>query len=253
MSEEIVPIDQPSTALATNAPEVPEEWGISTPKRIAQLKSARANVGNVKHGLLSTIPMICRDNSCPVKQHCVYQQRGEVTAGERCILEIGKLTEGHDRYLQEFKVDALDPEQRVDNVQIQQLLSMEIIIGRCEMLLSSGNLIEEVEVAMNPQGDVITQPMLHKAAELLPKLQRRHSEILQQLVATRKDKITVANVTGINIADFTKQLLERAQQVAARQQLMRDGKLEEADKLGIAYGIAQHLELEGETIDHPPE
>jgi hypothetical protein len=230
-------------------PSVPEEWAITTPKRAQQMERVRAGQGNIKHGLLASIPMVCRNSRCPVKQFCEYQAAGEVTEGDRCIKEIGRITEGFDRYLNEFKLDPLDPGARADLIQVEQLVMNETLITRAEQLLAVGNLIEEVEVAMNPQGDVITQPMLHKAAEFLPKLQRRHNEILQLLLATRKDKLAAAASVGINIADFTRDLIVKAQQVAARQELMRQGKLKEAEEMGFQYGINAHMTEDDEPID----
>jgi hypothetical protein len=227
---------------------LPSEWKIDTPKKLEAVKSSISS-RSVKHGILSSIPMICRDHDCPYKHHCVYQQRGEVTRGDRCVLEIGKLMEASDRYYSEFAVDPTDPGQRVDGVLIQQLLTLEILIDRCTMLLSSGNLIEEIDVAMNPAGEVIQQPQLHKAAEALPKLQRRHNEILQLLSATRKDKIAASGSQGMGIDQFTKQLIERAQITAARAALIREGNYADAETMGYKYGVDQHAD----TIDQEPE
>lgn len=246
MTDDPMPLSippDPEGTLAVPTSEalgVPEEWGLGTSKRQAQLKRARHGTGGVRHGVLSTIPMVCKDYACPFKAQCVFQQRGEVTAGERCILEIGKLTEWSERYYREFGVDPTNPEQRADAVIIQQLLMTEIVIERCQMALSSGDLIEDIEVAMNPQGDVISQPMVHKAAELLPKYQRRQNELLGLMLATRKDKVATTGQSGATVNDILRQLIERASMAAARQQLMRDGHYKEAETVGFQYGLDAH-------------
>ena len=251
----LVPLDPQLPAV--RADEVPDDWGLTSPKRAEQIAKARRNQGGVKHGILSTIPMECRAERCPYASLCSFQLAGEVVAGERCVLEIGRITESHDRYLREFKLDPLDPEMRADLIQVQQLISMEVMMGRAEMALAKGNLIEDVEVAMNPQGDVITQPMLHKAAEFLPKIQRRHNEILQLLLATRKDKLAAEQSMGMSVADFTKDFLQKAQTVAARQALMREGKHKEAEDMGFKYGLDSHITkediLDAEFTEKPPD
>jgi hypothetical protein len=234
----LVPVD-PAVVAAPGNLEIPEEWGVNTPQRIEQVRKSK-KAASVKHGLLSSIPMICRDTECPYKAHCVYQKRGEVVAGDRCVLEIGKLMSSAEQYYAEFGIDPTDPGQRTDAVIVQQILTLEILINRCEMLLATGNLVEEIDVAMNPSGDVIQQPQLHKAAEALPKLQHHHNQKLNLLMATRKDKIQAAATIGMSIDQFTKQMLERAQMVDARLAHMRAGENEAAEKLGIKYALEVH-------------
>lgn len=237
----------PKDNLPAVVPEVPEEWGLSSPKRKAQVEKAQT-AGALKHGILATIPMVCRDYACPYKAHCLYQQRGEVTAGERCVLEIGKLIRAADQYYAEFGVDPTDPDQRVDAVLIQQLLTLEILLDRCNMLLATGNLVEDIDVAMNPNGDVISQPQLHKAAEALPKLQRRQNEILTLLSATRKDKFAQAATIGMSIDQWTKQMLDRAQMVDARLAHLRAGDRKIAEDMGIQYALEAH-QIDDDIID----
>lgn len=217
---------------------MPDEWKL-TPAKEAMVRS---NTGKaVKHGLLSSIPMICRDTSCPYKDFCVFQQQGMVKQGDRCIKEISEITQAADEYYREFDVDPMDVEHRVDRVQIEQLIFTEVMIKRCEMLLAKGDIVETIDIAFSPDGqDILQQPQLHKAAEALPKYQKRHTEILNQLMATRKDKAALEQTGGQSIDKMLAQMLLRAQQVSARQQMMRDGKHEEAIELGFTYGIESH-------------
>lgn len=179
---------------------------------------------------------------------------GQVTKGERCVKEIGQIMEAMDSYLSEFTIDPTDPGQRVDRIQVQQLITLEILMDRAQMLLSSGDLVETIDVAFSPDGqDILQQPQLHKAAEALPKLQRRHNEILQLLMATRKNKVDMQQSTGETIDKMLAKMLLNAQSVKARMEMMRSGQLIEAERMGIEYGIKANPVIvlpTQETIDH---
>jgi hypothetical protein len=243
-----------SSALPAVPAEIPEEWGINTEAKRAGVTRAQAARG-VKHGLLAAIPMICRDTACPYKDFCPAQQRGEVKHGDRCVKEIGEIMDAAERYYAEFAVDPTDSHQRVDAVQIQQLIFMETLMNRASMLLAKGDLVEVIDVAYSPDGqDILQQPQLHRAAEALPKLQRRHGEILQQLMATRKDKVAMQQGGAQSIDQVLATMLGRARQVMARNELLREGKLDEAQDAGFRYGIEQNpvQALPSETIENEP-
>ena len=230
----------------------PDDWGLATPERQAMLSQAKAMRG-LKHGILASMPMICRDTECPVKQHCTYQKQGLVKKGDRCIPEIALLMDGAEKYYREFAIDPTDPEARVDAVQVQQLLFLEVLMDRCTKLLATDNLVEMVDIAFSPDGqDVLTQPSLHKAMDALPKLQRRHSEILRELMATRKDKHAMATSTGMTMDQMMKQMIQNAAQVKARQELMRRGELKKAEDMGFEYGINAHSK-DTEKTEQPKE
>ena len=163
---------------------MPPSW-MMTEKGKEALRLA-SGMAKVKHGLYASVPIVCKGQECPYIETCGLDLYGMTPEGERCPLEIAEAIKTFEEYCAELEIDQYS---RVDLGLLKELIDIEITLIRADKVIASDPaLIQEIAVAINPRGDQITRPELHKAYELKDRLNRRKHEVLRLLNSTRKDK-----------------------------------------------------------------
>lgn len=138
---------------------------------------------NSAYGLLASIPMICRTNSCPYAAVCAVNAAGAVELGERCPIEADLIRNMFISYCNELEVN---PDiQKVQAGLIKDLCSIEIQAIRANKLMSYQDFIVEVVDSVNARtGEVYYKNDLHVAVTWSEKLLNQKMRILDALAAT---------------------------------------------------------------------
>lgn len=172
--------------------ELPASW-IKTDKAKKALEIARKE-RQKKHGLYSSMPMLCKGYRCPYAKSCYLLEAGEAPEGERCPIELAFIMERFERYSRELSVDH---DRVVDMSLLRDLIECELMIDRCDRVLAQeGEMVVEVPAFSSPvTGEVYHRPEAHQALGIKDRMQKRKNEILQLLNSTRKDQAKLAMST----------------------------------------------------------
>lgn len=163
---------------------VPEEWVLSERGQTAVEMAMTSR--NSKYKLYATLPIICRAAACPYAEACFLLDKGMAPEGDRCPLEIATAVDMFHAFCDELDVEE---GQYVDLTLVRDLVDIEMQLSRADrVLVTEGEVIQNVAVGVTEKGQVITRPEVHKVLSIKDKLLRRRMEILQLLNATRKDK-----------------------------------------------------------------
>lgn len=165
-------------------------WGM-TPQTI---KDA-ANVSKMyrsKHGMFSSVPILCQDQDCPYKETCMIDPANR-PYGKRCPMEIAAILSRFDQWCAHFDIDSngteIDTKDLVDASLIKDLVVTEIQMLRAENKVAiNGDFMSETILEIDKKCKVYTGEIISPETEFLLELQDRKIKILNQLNATRKDK-----------------------------------------------------------------
>jgi hypothetical protein len=92
------------------------------------------------------------------------------------------------KYMDEFEVD---PGNQSEVSLITEMAELDIYDYRASLILSepaNANMMQEIVVGVNADGNAIYNEDIHKAFELKERVKRRKTQILEALVGTRKEK-----------------------------------------------------------------
>lgn len=164
--------------------QLPSHWGLDQ-AAIENVRRGRA-LYNMRHGLLSNVPMICKSHKCPFVESC-WIPANERRLGQRCPIEIAAVVERFEKYCKALSVTEEDV---VDMQLVKDLVDLEIQMVRAEMKLAQngGEFIDQVVAAVDQQGNAHYKPELNKAVEYKRELRKEHHRVLQLLNSTRKDR-----------------------------------------------------------------
>ena len=165
--------------------EMPKAWKMS--ERGKEAMKLAVSMGQTKHGLYSSIPMLCKGENCPAAAVCPLIEMGKAPVGERCSLEIAMILSKFEDYSHEFGIDETNI---VDMSLVKDLIDYDIQLFRAENKIAvQGDFIEDVVITVTERGDEITAPQLSKATEYKDKIMTKRFKILELMNSTRKDKV----------------------------------------------------------------
>jgi hypothetical protein len=179
----------------TNFVSAKEVWGLEDVDMIkANLASKRFKM---KHGMFSSIPLLCRGKSCPYDKVCSIPQDQRVIKG-RCPVEIGAIIARFDSWCKHFGIDTdsemINDEDLVDATLIRDLVDNEIQTLRAENKLAiNGDFIGQTIASVDNKGVEHYEDTVTPEAEFKMTLQEKRYKILQLLNSTRKDKARELN------------------------------------------------------------
>lgn len=165
-------------------------WNLSEKsKNISTLVSKRYST---KHGMLSSVPLICRGEKCPYKDSCLLEKE-EMTCGERCPIEVGAIMSRFEHWCNHFGIkvddDTISDEDVVDATLIRDLVDNEIQVLRAENRIAiSSDFITKVIATVDNKGKAFYKDELSCEASYKLQLLDKKYKILQLLNSTRKDK-----------------------------------------------------------------
>lgn len=187
--------------------DLPKAWKVSEKGMKALRQTMSSN--EAKHGMYSSIPMLCRGEQCPYAEICPLVDTGEAPEGERCTLEISLILKKFEDYSDEF---GIDEKNVVDMGLVKDLIDLDIQQFRAENRLAiEGDFIQDVVVAVNERGDEITNPQISKASEYKEKVMTKRHKILELMNSTRKDKAGDKVTVALDPSTYASQLMAKMQ------------------------------------------
>ena len=195
--------------------DIRKVWGISDKQKI-YLEEANS-VQQSKHGVLSSIPLICKGSNCRFFDTCQVSCDARI-AGTRCLTEISAIVTRFKHYCEHFEInleeERIHPKDIVDVSLIRDLIDKEIQIIRAENKIAiSGDFMAERISQIDKKCNVYYEEVVHPAVELQMKLVEDRGKILSKLNATRKDKISLlsgANNLGVKAQTVIDTVREKA-------------------------------------------
>lgn len=189
--------------------DMPKAWKLSE----QGLEAVRIAVGmaTTKHGLYSSIPMICKGEKCPYAKVCPLVDVGMAPEGERCSLEIAMILRKFEEYGNEF---GIDEDNVVDMGLVKDLIDYDIQIFRAENKMAvDGDFTEEYVITVTEGGEAITDQRISKAAEYKERIQTKKFKVLELMNSTRKDKAGDKLTLQLDPSSYASQLMQQAVQL----------------------------------------
>jgi len=193
--------------------QLPAAW-ISSSVHAEAVRSSRKMFG-LKHGYLANVPMVCRNDKCPLKDVCTLPVSRRPT-GERCPIEIAAVIDGYDKFCKEL---GIQDDDYFDQSQVKDLVDIEIKLMRTRGVLASAeHFIELVVIGTDSSGKTLEAPQLHKATEYEDKLLARKAKILNDLNSTRKQR--EKNQKSNDPSSFATELIQKAMRAKMKMQVI---------------------------------
>lgn len=150
---------------------------------------------NSAAGLLSSIPMLCRLESCPYSDGCALFAEGLVERGDRCPLELDLVKNMFVSYCRQLEIN---PDiEKIEAGLIKDLCSIEIQALRANKLMSFGEFLVDAIDAIDPvSGEVYYKKELHIAVSWSERLLSQKLRVLDALVASPLSRVKYKGETG---------------------------------------------------------
>lgn len=184
----------------TNKPANPDEEKEEFFKKLDDLKPAsygqtsemqQAYEGmfapnEVKTGMLGTIPSKCGKN-CFYSTACPKHQNPDQFDPEaNCPVEAALVHQLFQGYVNDLDVDTT----RFSEVAlVRDLVNQDVQQMRASAILSKEHFIQEVVAGISENGEVMTQPDLHKAVDYEDRVLKRKEKLRNALLATREARV----------------------------------------------------------------
>jgi hypothetical protein len=150
-----------------------------------EAKRAAMSMLSTKIGLYSRIPIICKAACCPYVDTCSLAKYDLAPEGEACPAEAASIEIRYAAYDEQFN---LDESSFTDVNLVSELINLDVMADRCKALISKEQVpVVDIVAGINDRGEEYTQPMVSKYWEAYEKTLKRRQEILQLMMATRKD------------------------------------------------------------------
>lgn len=221
-------------------------WGVR-PALVKELANMN-RVYSSKHGMFSSIPILCKEQDCAYKDVCMVSPQ-ERTKGQRCPMEIAAILSRYEQWCTHFEIDTvedvIDSKDLVDATLIKDLVNVEIQMLRAENKIAlNGDFMADTLLDIDKKCQPYYGKIVSAETEFLMSLQDKKIKILNQLNATRKDKAAdkrkeSASDEAIKIFQQVKELQKAQQHVIdiSEIQFDDDGVIIEDPKENIVMNV----------------
>lgn len=150
-----------------------------------EAKRAAMTMLSTKTGMYARIPLICKADSCPYADNCPMIAYDLAPLGEVCPVEAAQIELRYAEYDKQF---SLDDASFTDRNLVSEIINLDIMSERCKALMSKEQVpVVDVVAGISEQGVEYTRPEVSKYWEAYEKTLRRRGELLQLMMATRRD------------------------------------------------------------------
>lgn len=205
---------------------LPAEWHMNNVGLDAINRKTLASQ-NSSHGIVSSIPIVCKGKGCPYIETCPMETLGvdvDTLFGQRCPVEISQLTEKFAQYVDYFEIDA-DSADIVILSLIRDLIDYEIQSERASKIMAiDGSFLEDVTVGIDSNGRAIKNKEISKASEYKDKVNAKKSQILQLLNSTPKDKAGQKLNLVMDPSTYAAQLMRKAEELEEEGSIIKDAE-----------------------------
>lgn len=198
-------------ALSTEDVEYADYLARLEPKKQQRLT---VSLNRMKHGLQAVAPLTCQGPSrCPFVAHCPIPTVLEKTSGEYgsldeypmmmpCVLESMYQRQKIIEYVQHLDVDPNNP---IEMAIVNELAIIDLYKNRAMMVMSEGDrdgngrdfIQRDANYAEVGDGhELIHTTSLHPAFDVVDRLERRRTKLVEQLIETRAAKANLALKQG---------------------------------------------------------
>ena len=192
---------------------LPVEWSTSE----ASLEAIKAMNGAmnrvVKHGIVSTIPILCRAQDCPYFETCPMATLNiDVTLlrGQRCPVEVTKIMRKFEEYVDEFDIDLESVEHVVISL-VKELIDYDIQIERADNIMAAdGHFLADVVVGVDANGRPIKNKDVSKPVDYKERAIKKRHDILHILNSTPKDKAGENIKVTFDPSSYASKLMQKA-------------------------------------------
>lgn len=198
-------------------------------KKINKLKKS---LDNFKYGYHASAPVVCLGpEKCPFYHACpvgdgykadglggkipVYDSVSDFPIGDQCILEKVYIEQKLIDYLTEFDVD---PGSASELSLINDLALLDLYKQRCVLFLAAGDKQSEgldflkVDLMFDENGNETSRSYKeHPVMGIIERLEKRRHKILEELLATRKGKLTI--LAKIKKSEDSSKLLDELEKI----------------------------------------
>lgn len=173
------------------------------------------NLYKTKHGILASIPLICRNQDCSYKDVCLISPHNRIV-GSRCPMEISAILSRYEQWCTHFGIDVsrdyLEDKDIVDATLVKDLVSVEIQMMRAENKIAlNGDFMTTVLLDIDRKCNPYFGKDVSPETKYLMTLQDKKMKILNQLNATRKDQAN--DKSKIAASDIAVRIFQQAQQM----------------------------------------
>lgn len=143
------------------------------------------NKYQMRHGMASSIPIICKGRKCPYYDVCQVPVQHRIV-GTRCLQEIGVMLSRFESLCSELGVS---DEDAVDLGMIKDIVDIEVLILRADNRIAlSADILMQAIAHVDHQGQEHFEDIVDPAISLKMSLLDRKMKLLEKLNSTRKDK-----------------------------------------------------------------
>lgn len=175
-----------------------------------------------KYGFVSSVPMICKGEECPIKSQCPLFKNNKHPINTQCPLELDSLEQHILSYAKEFN---LSPDIHSELILLTELAECIVLEDRATKMLPSDLLLKQERYSA--QGDLYEEVSLHPLNILKEKYKSRRLKILESFMGTRKEKMKAVKAV--------KQLGDYGSSLANLKERLEKYKSIKNDKETVAY------------------
>lgn len=186
----------------------PKTWTVSDRNNAIKMVE-RANTAV---GVMSSIPLKCKENKCPYANGCPLLKHSMCIANEPCPIEMHLLISMYTGFCEELLINP--DEDFIDSALVRDLCNVLIQEMRTEKILGDEHFVMENIVTVDKNGDTIYHKEPHIAILYSEKLHKKKMEIMEVLLATRIAKVKAAKSLGANMARKNEMLSQMADLLA---------------------------------------
>lgn len=176
-------------------------------------------------GFAGALAMKCKGMQCPILDVCpLYETKQALPLGQRCPFEMGLIQTWVNKHLVALGIEEhMSPDNSFDMDILYELAANELIKWKAaHHIAKKGELIEERQVNVTPDGTSIFSEVLSPAVDLFETHSKITIKLREALLATRKAQIQA----GKDMGDPSKKASTLAEN-ARKKALARLGKANE--------------------------
>lgn len=199
---------------------------------IKKINKLKKSLDNFKYGYHASAPVVCLGpQKCPFYHACpigdgyksdglggkipIYDDINDFPIGDQCILEKVYIEQKLIDYLTEFDVD---PRSASELSLINDLALLDLYKQRCVLFLAAGDKQSEgldflkVDLMFDEDGNETSRSYKeHPVMNIIERLEKRRHKILEELLATRKGKLTI--LAKIKKSEDNSKLLDELEKI----------------------------------------
>lgn len=209
-STEVHSVKKVKTAIKANLVKMAEADSKLTAEGQAILERF---VENATKGFVSTMPMICKGESCPYISACPLKAAGsKLPVTKRCPVEDTIATLQVTKHLQALNIENVDdPTHSFDVDILCEMAGLELLRWRCGVELSkSPKLIITQMVGATLEGEPLYQEVPAPIIDVFERTSRHILKLREALVATRKAQLEAGQDVG-DVSSRAAELRQKAE------------------------------------------